>query len=46
MYDLIALLSMILLVSPILIGAGAFGLIWLRDEFYKHSFYETSENER
>lgn len=45
MFNLIALFSMILLACPIALGAGAFGLLWLRDEFYKEPFYDSSEKE-
>lgn len=27
-------------VLPILMGLGAFGAIYLKEEFYKHPFYE------
>ena len=40
MIDLITMLSMILFVSPILIGIAAFGGIWFRDEFYKEPFLQ------
>lgn len=34
---------MFVTVLPILMGIGAFGAVYLRDEFYKYKFYEEDE---
>lgn len=43
MMNLWYLALMVVTVLPILIGIGAFGAIYVRDEFYKFEFYEDEE---
>ena len=31
-------------VLPIVVGIGAFGAMYLKEEFYKHPFYEDDES--
>ena len=35
-----SLFTMILFISPIAIGVGAYFAIWMKEEFYKDPFYD------
>lgn len=35
---------LVVTVLPIILGIGAFGAIYLKEEFYKYTFYEDEES--
>ena len=44
MVDFLSVVSILIILSPIVIGAGAFYAIWLRDEFYAEPLYDDYEH--
>lgn len=46
MLDLLAYISIILFVVPIVLGAAAWGGDWLANEFYKEPLYDDYEGAR
>ena len=45
MVDIYSILTAILIVSPIVLGIALFGALWVKEEFYKTSFYDRYEDE-
>jgi len=39
-----SLLTMILFVSPIVLGVGGFFAVWMKEEFYRDPFYDNYED--
>lgn len=37
------IITMVVVIVPIAIGAGAFAVDYMREEFYKYPFYEENE---